>query len=80
MDILAKFSPNSLTEISISRGWNYSIYALVQFFESCRGRTLCYFGFSRHDYNYITEDHIIIVRKYIKEGVIEGSDVESFYA
>ncbi|RIA83434.1 hypothetical protein C1645_786335, partial [Glomus cerebriforme] len=40
LDILTKFSPNSLTKILISGGWKYSIDAFERFFESCRERTL----------------------------------------
>jgi hypothetical protein len=72
LDILTKFSPNSLTKISISEDWKYSIDALEQFFESYRERTLHYFGTScnNDNNNYITEDHKMIVRKYIDEGMI----------
>ena len=64
LDILAKFSPNSLTEITFYN-MEYSIDVLEQFLESCRERTLHYFGINR-----CTKDHVEIVRKYIKEGVI----------
>src|SRR5581483_11312027 len=40
LNILTKFSPNSLTKIYISSGWEYSLDALNRFFESFRERTL----------------------------------------
>ena len=72
LDILTKFSPNSLTDIYISEYWDYSIEALEQFFESCRKRTLCEFGFGSCcvTEGCITEEHEAIARKYVKEGVI----------
>ena len=74
LNILTEFSPNSLTNIGISRGWRYSIDVFEQFLKSCRERTLHFFQLMHHDKNYITKDHKIIVRKYIKEGVILSSN------
>ena len=73
LNILTQYSPNSLTAIIISKGWKYSIDAFEQFFESCRKRTLNFFGIYRYDdcsRSYVTEDHKAIVEKYVKEGVI----------
>ena len=69
LDIIAKFSPNSLTKIYISGSWEYSIYALEQFFESCRERTLLEFRFTAF-YDELTKDYEAVVEKYVKEGVI----------
>jgi hypothetical protein len=71
LDNLTKFAPSTLTEIFISRGWKYSIDAFEQFLESCRDRSLRSFGFTYHDMNYITEGHEVVVKRYIKEGVIK---------
>ena len=70
LDILTKFSPNSLTKIFISADWEYSIDALERFFENCRERTLHQFEFiytSRLSYYYIgiAEEHKEIIKKYI---------------
>ena len=71
LDSLTKFSPKSLIGIMISVGWKYSINSFEQFFESFRGRTLNWFEFVEHkNDDYIAEDYKVIVRKYIKEGVI----------
>jgi hypothetical protein len=72
---LTNFSPKSLINISISGDWNYSIYAIELFFESCRERNLLYFGFT-HDH-YITENHIIVIKKYINEGVIKEANIST---
>ena len=40
LDILTKFSPNSLTTINISRSWEYSTNALENFYKSCRERNI----------------------------------------
>jgi hypothetical protein len=73
LDILTKFSPNSLTKIYISSSWKYSIDALEQFFESCRERTLYRFGFTYSNNNCTTNDHKAVVAKYIREEVISSS-------
>ena len=76
LDILTKFSPNSLTDIIISGSWEYSIDAFERFFESCRERTLLYFGVIRDSSRYyITKDHEVIVRKYINDVVIINSNI-----
>jgi hypothetical protein len=72
LDILTKFSPKSLTKIVIGGGWKYSVNALERFFESLRERKLHYFGISynSNNINYITDEHEIIIKKYINEKVI----------
>ena len=40
LDILTKFSPNSLTTINISSYWEYSTNALENFYKSCRERNI----------------------------------------
>jgi hypothetical protein len=79
LDILTKFSPNSLTNISISEGWKYSIDALKIFFESCREQTLQYFEFTINNNDCITEEHEAIVSKYLKEGVIAKYPYRKWY-
>ncbi|RIA92878.1 hypothetical protein C1645_735984 [Glomus cerebriforme] len=73
LEILTKFSPKSLIEISISGNWKYSIDAFNRFFESFRGRTLNYFEINNGQ-DYITEGHKMIVRQYIIEGLIIDSN------
>jgi hypothetical protein len=70
LDILTEFSPKLLTKILLSGSWNYSIDTFERFFESYRGRTLSYFEIRN-----VTEEYKDIVRKYIKEGVIKGSNI-----
>ena len=72
LDILTKFSPNSLTEIFISQGWKYSVGALEKFFESCKERTLLRFGFVAEYSNHITKDHNVIIERYVNEGIIKN--------
>ena len=79
LDILTRFSPNSLTEIRISSSWKYSTEAFEQFFESCRERNLCHFGTIFYHKNYITEDHEAVFNKYAREGIIEELDNIKFY-
>ena len=76
LDILSKFSPKSLVDVTISENWKYSIDAFERFFESHREQNLHYFGIIHHK-DYITEDYkcyAIIVKKYIDEGVIKRSN------
>ncbi|EXX52784.1 hypothetical protein RirG_250000 [Rhizophagus irregularis DAOM 197198w] len=73
LNIFTLFSPKSLNEIVISGLWKYSSYAFTRFFESFREHPLYYFGFIDSD-NYITNDHKIIIRKYINEGVVKSTD------
>ncbi|RIA92879.1 hypothetical protein C1645_735985 [Glomus cerebriforme] len=74
LDTLAKFSPKSLISISISRNWKYSIDAFERFFESFRGRNLRSFFILYCDIYSITNEHRLIVRKYLNEGVIKESN------
>ena len=74
LDILTKFSPNSLIAITINGNCKYSNGALEKFFESCRERVELYFYIFYNDY--ITERHRIIVRKYISEGVIARTNLK----
>ncbi|PKK74502.1 hypothetical protein RhiirC2_708830 [Rhizophagus irregularis] len=79
LDILTKYSPNSLTRIRISGSWKYSINIFEQFFDSCRERILSYFAIIPDNIiNYIKDDHKSIIRKYIREGVIKSSNYD-FY-
>ena len=70
LDILTKFSSKSLTDVIISGDWKYSIDAFERFFESYRGGALLFFQIIHHDRCHITENHKMIVRKYIDEGMI----------
>ncbi|CAB4396312.1 unnamed protein product [Rhizophagus irregularis] len=70
LNIFILFSPKFLNKIFISGLWKYSINTFIQFFESFRGRTLYHFAII-DTVNYITNDHKIIARKYIDEGVVK---------
>ncbi|CAB4418769.1 unnamed protein product [Rhizophagus irregularis] len=71
LNIFILFSPKSLYEIIISGLWKYSIDAFNRFFENFRERPLYHFGIN-DGYNYvITNDHKIMFRKYINEGVVK---------
>jgi hypothetical protein len=76
LDNFAEFSPNSLTDIRIVN-WECSIDALKRFFESCRERTLFYFGFLDDTKDIITKNHEMIIRKYFKEKVVKKAVVKS---
>jgi hypothetical protein len=78
LDILTKFSPKSLNYIAISGDWEYSIDAFKQFFESYRERKLCFFDISSNNNvigNYITIEHLNVVKEFFDEGIIEGSNL-----
>ena len=80
LDILTEFSPESLKSIRISGGWKCSIDGFKRFFESCRERSLSYFGFIIENIYYTTPHYYReIVRKYVKEGVIMESNVDEFF-
>src|ERR1043166_9323822 len=74
LDILTKFSPKALTDITISGYWKCSVDAFERFFESCRTRTLLSFVVICAYQCYITEDHRAVIRKYVNEGVIKESN------
>jgi hypothetical protein len=75
LNILAKFSPKSLTHITISGSWKYSIDTFERFFASYRGKFILHFYIEYHyDKYYITEDHRKIIRRYVDEGVIRYQD------
>jgi hypothetical protein len=76
LDILTKFSPKSLNYICISGGWEYSIDAFERFFESYRERKLLYFNIVDDEVGeYLTTEHVNIVKKYFYEGIIENSNI-----
>ncbi|RIA96738.1 hypothetical protein C1645_754178 [Glomus cerebriforme] len=80
LDILAKFSPMSLTNITISDEWGCSVSALSRFFECFRTRPLYYFHITFKGFrHYITKDHVDIVKKYIYEGVVKYSNICSYH-
>ncbi|CAB5303670.1 hypothetical protein RhiirA1_540293 [Rhizophagus irregularis] len=74
LNILTEFSPKSLIYISLSGDWKFSTDSFELFFESCRIRNinLLYFGITHE--SYITRDHMLIIRRYINEGIIKGSN------
>jgi hypothetical protein len=75
LDILTKFSPISLTDITISGNWEYSIGALEIFFESYRDRKLRDFDINDYNGRRITNEHVDIVKKYYDEGIILSSNL-----
>ncbi|POG58237.1 uncharacterized protein OCT59_028802 [Rhizophagus irregularis] len=73
LNILAEFSPKFLTNITISAIWKYSIDGFIRLFESYKERNLRHFNLCKnYDYD-ITEDHKVIIKKYIDEGIIRNS-------
>ncbi|CAB4376994.1 unnamed protein product [Rhizophagus irregularis] len=71
LNIFISFFPKSLDEIIISGLWKYSIDAFNRFFENFREWPLYHFGIN-DSYNYaITNDHKIMFRKFINEGVVK---------
>jgi hypothetical protein len=75
LDILTKFSPKSLNIITISGNWGYSIDTFENFFESYRERKLCFFNINVDIRNYITLEHLYVVKKFFDEGIIEDSNL-----
>ncbi|CAB5185245.1 unnamed protein product [Rhizophagus irregularis] len=74
LNILAKFSPKSLSSISISGKWKYSVGSFENLFESYKKRRLLHFDI--HDeIVYITTEHAKVVKKYFDEGVIAYSNL-----
>ena len=78
LDNLTKFSPESLTYITLSDKWKYSIDSFERFFEGYnRERTLIVFNIfniSGGQFN-ITENHKVVIRKFMREGVLEFSNI-----
>ncbi|RIA80382.1 hypothetical protein C1645_882193 [Glomus cerebriforme] len=84
LDILTKFSPNSLTTIAISGKWKYSFGAFERLFESYRERnSLEFFIIDNIDnaadvtakFIHITDNHRIIIKRYIIMGVIKLTNI-----
>jgi hypothetical protein len=75
LDILIKFSPKSLIDVSISANWKYSIEAFERFFESYRERKLREFVINDYIGEHITIEHLGIVKKYHKERIILCSNL-----
>ncbi|RGB25302.1 hypothetical protein C1646_724138 [Rhizophagus diaphanus] len=76
LDILIKLSPKCLIDIIISGYWKYSIDAFVNFFESYRGRK---FRFSiSDDIEFITTEHLNIVKYYFDEGIVIYSNLLNY--
>jgi hypothetical protein len=76
LNILAEYSPKSLTNISISYIWSFSAYVLERFFESFRKQPLHYFHIK--DSYYFEDKYKVMVRKFINEGVVEYSNICSY--
>jgi hypothetical protein len=74
LNILTKFSPKSLNNITISGYWKYSIDAFEKIFEGYRGRKLLFFNVCGIG-NCITTEHLNVVKKYFDEGIIENSNL-----
>jgi hypothetical protein len=76
LEILTKFSPESLTQIKISGEWKYSIDSFKRFFESYRERTLSHFIIIGYEENEnITREHIYLTEEYYNEGIIYHSNL-----
>ncbi|CAB5350013.1 uncharacterized protein OCT59_000412 [Rhizophagus irregularis] len=83
LGILAKFSPESLTNIGISGNWKYTIDAFTNFLESYRGRKLTSFdinGYYGEPMVAITTEHINVIRKYYNEEIVESSNILDSYS
>ncbi|GBC03823.1 hypothetical protein RclHR1_05340009 [Rhizophagus clarus] len=76
LNILAEYSPKSLTNITISYIWNFSPNVLERFFESFRKQPLFYFHVK--DSYYFEDIYKIKVRKFIDEGVVKYSNICSY--
>ncbi|GBC02361.1 hypothetical protein RclHR1_04590014 [Rhizophagus clarus] len=77
LDILTKYSPKSLTHISISGHWKYSIVAFKKFLESYRERKsleLC-ITVDDLDNHHVTNEHINIFKEYYDEGIVVNSEL-----
>jgi hypothetical protein len=75
LGILTKFSPKSLTDITISGDWEYSIEVFENFFESYRDRKLLCFDINDDVGEYITIEHVDVVNKYYDEGIVVNSNL-----
>ncbi|CAG8701009.1 uncharacterized protein OCT59_015481 [Rhizophagus irregularis] len=79
LNILTKFSPESLTEIKVSGYWKYSIDTFENFFKSYKGRESLHFDIiDDYDGEHITIGHINIVYKYYIEGIILCSNLLNY--
>jgi len=80
LDLLMRFAPKSLREIRFQFTKRQKILAgqFVTFFENWRGRVPLDFFVFYHNATSITKTHILIIQKFINEGVIENSNVSSY--
>ena len=68
LEILTNFSPKTFYEFSFSEDCNFSVNGLQNFFENWKGRIPIKFN-TRFDRSYFfTEEHEMIVKKYLDEG------------
>ncbi|PKY33745.1 hypothetical protein RhiirB3_452901 [Rhizophagus irregularis] len=75
LDNLTKFSPKSLTYVTISGDWKYSIDAFKKFFESYRERKLLCFNIDNYIGEHFTTEHTDVVKKYFNEEIIVNSNL-----
>ncbi|EXX53419.1 hypothetical protein RhiirA5_424587 [Rhizophagus irregularis] len=74
LNILIRFSPKYLTDITISGNLEYSISAFINFFESYRERKpLCFY--INDNGEHITTGHVDVVNKYYGERIITSSNL-----
>ncbi|RIA91542.1 hypothetical protein C1645_116470 [Glomus cerebriforme] len=70
LEIIVKFSPAETFCEFFSINWNFSVNGLQSFFENWRGRIPLKFNYYYCEKDFWTEQHLMIVEKYRKEGVI----------
>ncbi|CAG8443043.1 20098_t:CDS:2 [Rhizophagus irregularis] len=75
LEILTRYSPKDLTDITISGYLEYSINAFIKFFDSYKGRRLLYFYINNYNRERITSGHLEVVNKYHSDGIIISSNL-----
>ncbi|RIA98932.1 hypothetical protein C1645_812103 [Glomus cerebriforme] len=79
LKILIDYSPKSLYEFSFCENLIFTIEGLNNFFENWRGRKPLVFNKYSYRIGYFTNDHRMIVKKYLEEGVIKKTNPKFLY-
>jgi hypothetical protein len=74
LEIMINFSPKSLCKFSFNGYWIFSVEGLQSFFENWRDKFPIKFNICFGDESWFTDEHEIIVAKYLNEGIIKKTN------
>ncbi|GBC08391.1 hypothetical protein RclHR1_08080005 [Rhizophagus clarus] len=74
LEIMINFSPKNLDKFSFNGYWIFSVGGLQSFFENWRNKFSIEFNIYLGDDSWITDEHEIIIEKYLNEGIIKKTN------